>query len=73
MTNPFEDENSVYSALVNAEEQYSLWPVHIDVPPGWQVRFGPETRSACLAYIESNWVDMRPKSLVVAMQAMQDG
>ena len=73
MTNPFEDENATYAVLVNAEEQYSLWPVHIDVPQGWEARFGPDTRTACLAHIESVWLDMRPKSLVAAMRAQEGG
>jgi MbtH protein len=28
---------------------------------------GKDTRDACLAYIEENWTDMRPKSLIEAM------
>jgi MbtH protein len=66
MPNPFEDEQQVYLALVNEEGQYSLWPQFAEVPAGWQVVHGPEGRSACLAYIEENWTDMRPKSLARA-------
>ncbi|RSM65093.1 MbtH family protein [Kibdelosporangium aridum] len=66
-TNPFDDENGRFYVLVNDEEQHSLWPVFVDVPGGWRVVFGAESRAACVAYIEDNWTDMRPKSLQEAM------
>jgi MbtH-like protein len=40
-THPFEDENGTYLALVNNEDQYSLWPEYIDVPAGWTTVHGP--------------------------------
>ncbi|WP_030686799.1 MbtH family protein [Streptomyces sp. NRRL B-1347] len=64
MSNPFEDNDAQYLVLVNDEGQYSLWPAVIDVPAGWDLRFGPDARQACLAYVEANWGDMRPLSLV---------
>ena len=67
MTNPFEDENGQYLVLVNHEAQYSLWPSFREVPAGWNVVVSARSRQECLAWIESNWTDMRPKSLVVAM------
>lgn len=69
MTNPFENEQGSYRALVNHEGQYSLWPETIDVPDGWTSAFGPAARQACLDYINETWVDMRPKSLVEAMDS----
>ena len=66
MTNPFEDQDGTYLVLVNDENQHSLWPVAIDVPAGWTTAFGPHTRQACLDFVESNWTDMRPKSLADA-------
>jgi MbtH protein len=69
MTNPFEDENGVYLVLINEEGQHSLWPEFIDVPTGWVSRFGPESKGNCLAFIEANWTDMRPVSLVKQMQS----
>jgi MbtH protein len=68
MTNPFEDPNGVYYALVNEEGQYSLWPTFADVPEGWKPDFGPDTRQACLDVIGERWQDMRPLSLVRAME-----
>lgn len=67
-TNPFEDEDASYLVLVNEEGQYSLWPVFADVPDGWAVTFGEAGRQECLDYIEENWTDMRPKSLIRAME-----
>ena len=68
MANPFDDENGTFLVLVNQEGQHSLWPSFADVPAGWDVVFGEETRAACLAYIEENWTDMRPKSLIAEME-----
>ena len=66
-TNPFEDEDGEYYALVNDEGQYSLWPAFADIPAGWAVAHGKGSRRACLAFVEENWTDMRPKSLVAQM------
>ena len=67
VTNPFEDENGIYHALINAEGQYSLWPAFVEVPDGWTIVLKSTTRAECLEYINKNWTDMRPNSLVVAM------
>ncbi|NJC70653.1 MbtH family protein [Planosporangium thailandense] len=69
MTNPFEDEDGSYYALVNAEGQFSLWPTFADVPAGWRVAFGPDTRQRCLDHVDERWTDMRPRSLAAAMDA----
>ena len=68
MTSPFDDENASYLVLSNSEEQHSLWPASLEVPAGWLRRHGPDGRAACLAYIETHWVDMRPRSLIAAMR-----
>ncbi|MCZ7428602.1 MbtH family protein [Micromonospora sp. WMMA1949] len=67
MTNPFDDDDAEFTVLVNNEGQHSLWPIFADVPAGWHVVHGPGTRAACLAYVEENWIDMRPRSLVDRM------
>jgi MbtH protein len=68
-TNPFDDENGTFHALVNDEGQYSLWPTFVPVPAGWVVQHGPDTRRGCLDHIESNWTDLRPKSLIARMES----
>jgi uncharacterized protein YbdZ (MbtH family) len=67
MTNPFDDEEGRFFVLVNDEGQHSLWPSFVDVPAGWRTVHGEADRNECLEYIEENWTDMRPKSLVDAM------
>lgn len=68
-TNPFEDPEASYFALVNDEGQYSLWPVFADVPEGWEIAFGEAARQDCLDFITETWTDMRPKSLIAAMES----
>ncbi|MER6028253.1 MbtH family protein [Streptomyces sp. NPDC001851] len=67
MTNPFEDTEGRYLALVNDEGQYSLWPAFAEVPAGWSVALGDSSRAEALEYINDQWTDMRPLSLVRAM------
>jgi len=66
-SNPFEDPDGTYLVLVNDEAQHSLWPSFADVPPGWRVALGESTRGACLEYVNANWTDMRPASLIRSM------
>ena len=68
MSNPFEDDAAKYVVLVNQEGQHSLWPTFTGGPEGWTQVFGPESRQECLGYVEKNWTDMRPKSLIEAMR-----
>ncbi|QXE32929.1 MbtH family protein [Streptomyces sp. GMY02] len=69
MTNPFDDPDANYLVLKNEEGQFSLWPTFVDVPDGWELVFGEAARQACLDFIEKTWTDMRPKSLIDAMNA----
>ncbi|MFE6475482.1 MbtH family protein [Streptomyces rochei] len=68
-TNPFDDETGTFHVLVNDEDQHSLWPSFAAVPDGWRIVLGAEDRATCLAYIEENWTDLRPRSLREAMTA----
>jgi MbtH protein len=67
-TNPFEDDDAQYRVLVNGEGQHSLWPANLTVPPGWDVAHDLDSRQACLDWVEKNWTDMRPLSLVREME-----
>ncbi|MFI1226748.1 MULTISPECIES: MbtH family protein [unclassified Streptomyces] len=69
MANPFEDEDGAYLVLVNDEGQHSLWPAFAEVPAGWTVAHPEDSRQACLDYVEQNWTDLRPKSLMESMAA----
>lgn len=68
-TNPFDDENGTFHALVNDEGQYSLWPTFAEVPAGWTVAHGPADKASCLEYVEQAWTDLRPRSLVERTEA----
>lgn len=68
MANPFDDPDGTFLVLVNHEDQHSLWPAWADVPAGWTVAHGPDTRDACLEFVNRSWTDMRPRSLVEAME-----
>ncbi|WP_328872932.1 MbtH family protein [Streptomyces sp. NBC_00287] len=67
MANPFDDEEGLCLVLVNDENQHSLWPSFSDVPAGWTVAHGEDTRKNCLDYVSRNWTDMRPASLIREM------
>ncbi|HYE52515.1 MAG TPA: MbtH family NRPS accessory protein [Azospirillaceae bacterium] len=57
------DPATVFTVLVNEEEQYSLWMADMDVPAGWRPAGMTGSRADCLAFVESVWRDMRPLSL----------
>ena len=69
MSNPFEDPDASYVVLVNEEGQHSLWPEYLTVPAGWEIGFGPADRTTCLEHVNSNWLDMRPRSLAARMDS----
>ncbi|WP_371547721.1 MbtH family protein [Streptomyces sp. NBC_00554] len=53
----------VHTVVVNAEEQYSVWPALLPVPDGWRETGTRGTRAECLEHIESVWTDLRPLSV----------
>jgi MbtH protein len=53
----------MYRVVTNHEEQYSIWPLHRELPSGWNDAGKQGTRDECLEHIESVWTDMRPLSL----------
>lgn len=68
-TNPFDDENGTFYALINDEGQYSLWPTFVAVPAGWTIEHGPADRRSCLEHVEAHWTDLRPRSLIEQMES----
>ncbi|MEX0632291.1 MbtH family protein [Serratia ureilytica] len=63
--NPFDDESLRFTVLVNAQQQYSLWP-QLPTRRRWRVLMGPASRGECIDYIETHWQDMRPAALKAA-------
>ena len=64
---------ATYKVVINHEEQYSIWPVERENPPGWRDAGRSGTEEECLAYIEEVWTDMRPLSLRKRMAVARDG
>ena len=56
------DDTRTYKVVVNHEEQYSIWPDELALPPGWTAvgTVGPKAR--CLEEIRRLWTDLRPRS-----------
>jgi MbtH protein len=63
-----EEDTTVYKVVLNHEEQYSIWPVDRDNPPGWRDGGKTGAKAECLAFIKEVWVDMRPLSLRKRME-----
>jgi MbtH protein len=62
------EDNTIYKAVVNQEEQYSIWPEGRELPLGWNEAGKSGTKAEVLAWIEKVWTDMRPLSLRQKMQ-----
>ena len=67
----WDDDKTIYSVVINHEEQYSIWPNDREVPMGWKPVGKTGTKKECLAYIEEVWTDMRPLSLRKKMEEME--
>lgn len=63
-----DEDKTRYKVVMNHEEQYSIWPVERENPPGWQDVNKSGLKSECLAYIQEVWTDMRPLSLRKRME-----
>jgi len=57
------EDTTVYTVVVNQEEQYSIWPAARDLPLGWKAVGKQGLKADCLSYIKDVWTDMRPLSL----------
>lgn len=67
-----EADTTIYHAVVNHEEQYSIWPEYKEVPKGWRTVGKAGSKQECLDYIKETWTDMRPLSLRQAMAAQAE-
>jgi MbtH protein len=63
MASDEQEDGTIYKVVINHEEQYSIWPVDRQNPPGWRDAGISGIQRECLDYIESTWADMRPLSL----------
>lgn len=65
-----EEDKTIYTVVVNHEEQYSIWPAGREMPLGWREAGKSGVKSDCLAYIKEVWTDMRPLSLRKQMEGL---
>jgi MbtH protein len=66
-----DDEETVFSVVMNHEEQYSIWPEYKELPRGWTAVGKKGKKGECLDYIDQVWTDMRPLSLRQQMAALE--
>ena len=69
MKNDKREDTTIYKAIVNDEEQYSIWPMDRTNPPGWKDEGKTGTKKECLDHINEVWTDMRPLSLRKKMES----
>jgi uncharacterized protein YbdZ (MbtH family) len=62
-----------FRVVINHEGQYSLWPTYRERPRGWEDAGCRGTRDQCLDFIEREWRDMRPRSLIAQLESVVDG
>lgn len=62
------EDKTIYKAVVNHEEQYSIWPAHRANALGWRDAGKTGLKPEVLAYIKEVWTDMRPLSLRKKME-----
>lgn len=53
----------MHKVVVNDEEQYALWPSHLNNPAGWRDAGKSGTKEECLTYVKEVWTDLTPLSL----------
>jgi MbtH protein len=58
-----DDDDRRYHVVINDEEQHSIWFVGREIPAGWREVGKSGSRRECLAYIDTVWKDIRPKSV----------
>jgi len=66
-----EEDDRRYKAVVNDEEQYSIWLADRELPAGWREAGHEGTKAEVLAWIDEVWTDMRPLSLRKAMEQQE--
>jgi MbtH protein len=67
--NAYTIDGDLFKAIINDEEQYSIWPEQKETPAGWREVGVKGSKAEVSEYIDKNWTDMRPLSLRKAMEA----
>jgi MbtH protein len=58
-----DDDDRIYTVVINHEEQYSIWLDGRPIPDGWHSVGVTGQKLVCLSHIDKVWTDMRPLSL----------
>ena len=66
-----QEDDTIYKVVINAEEQYSIWPADREDPLGWKDAGKSGSKQECLRYIQDVWTDMRPLTLRKKMEEME--
>src|SRR2546425_8279772 len=61
---------TLFRSVLNDEEQYSIWPAHRELPPGWRDEGKTGLKDECLQYIEEVWTDMRSEEHTSELQSL---
>lgn len=59
-SNPFDDTQGLFTILINAQQQYSLWPQQCAVPAGWTVVCEAQSQEACFRWLEQQRDVLQP-------------
>ena len=69
----FDSDTTQFQVVINAEEQYSIWPDYKALPAGWTaIGFSGDT-ATCLSHIQKAWNDLRPLSLSITTANLTGG
>lgn len=68
MNEEIPEDHTIYTVVMNDEEQYSIWPASRPLPLGWHDAGKRGTKEECLSYIQEVWTDMRPLSIRKKME-----
>ena len=58
-----EENENLFSVVINHEGQYSIWPLGKEIPTGWKKEGKTGSKNQCLEYINQVWTDITPQSL----------
>ena len=45
------EDKTIYTVVINHEEQYSIWPEGREIPLGWKAAGVTGSKQECLSYI----------------------
>ncbi|MFJ5886015.1 MbtH family protein [Kitasatospora cineracea] len=56
------EDRTPYTVVVNDEDQHSVWPAALPLPPGWHEAGVRGDEQHCLQAITRLWPDITPRS-----------